>query len=69
MRNNHSFGENLKTLRQNRKITQGNLAKVLNITLKTVSHWETNYSEPSIEQLIFLADFFEISLDELVDRK
>ena len=69
MKSNHSFGENLKNLRQSRKITQKDLATILNTTIKTVSHWETNYSEPSIEQLIILADFFETTLDDLVDRK
>lgn len=69
MKKNHSFGENLKILRQNKKITQKQLSEIINITIKTISHWETGYSEPSIEQMVFLADFFEISLDELVDRK
>ena len=60
--------ENIRRLRNERKITQTELAKALNTTLKTVSHWETGYTEPSVCQLIAIADFFKVSLDELVGR-
>lgn len=62
------FYENLKALRIAHKIGQKQLAKIINISVKTVSHWETGYSEPSIAQLIALADFFKISIDELVGK-
>ena len=64
-----SFCENLKNLRKLHKIDQAKLSKELNVSSKTVSHWETGYTEPSIAQLIMLANFFDVSLDELVDRK
>ena len=64
-----SFCENLKNLRKSSKIDQYKLAEALSVSSKTVSHWETGYTEPSISQLILLADFFDVSLDELVDRK
>lgn len=64
-----SFSDNLKALRKVQHIDQLNLAKALNVSPKTISHWETAYTEPSINQLIALADFFDVSLDELVDRK
>ena len=60
--------ESLKSLRQEKAVTQQQLAKKLNISLKTVSHWETGYTEPSISQLILLADFYGVSLDDLVGR-
>lgn len=63
-----SFKENLKMLRTGRGIGQAALAKELNTSLKTVSHWETGYTEPSICQLIMLADYFDVSLDELLGR-
>ncbi|MCH5147163.1 MAG: helix-turn-helix transcriptional regulator [Clostridiales bacterium] len=63
------FSENLKNLRRENGIGQRELAKAVFTTVKTVSHWETGYTEPSIKQLIMLADFFEISLDELAGRK
>ncbi|MBP5467152.1 MAG: helix-turn-helix transcriptional regulator [Clostridia bacterium] len=55
-------------MRVERSITQEQLAKKLNISLKTISHWETGYTEPSITQLIAIADLYSISLDELVGR-
>lgn len=62
------FNENLKSLRLSCGIGQKQLAELLNISLKTISHWETGYSEPSIYQLIQLADYFDVTIDELVGR-
>lgn len=62
------FGENLKALRRERGIGQSELAEILRISPKTISHWETGYTEPSISQLIALANFFELPIDELVGR-
>ena len=64
-----SFCENLKFLRKEHKIGQKYLAEKLNVSVKTISHWETGYTEPSINQLIALANFFNLSIDEIVDRK
>lgn len=61
--------ESLKVMRIERGITQEQLAKKLNISLKTISHWETGYTEPSVSQLISLADIYSVSLDELVGRE
>lgn len=63
------FCESLKFLRKSKNIGQFDIAKELNISVKTISHWETGYTEPSISQLIMLADFFDVSLDDLVERK
>lgn len=62
------FNENLKALRLSCGVGQKQLAQQLNISLKTISHWETGYSEPSMGQLIQLADYFDVTLDELVGR-
>ena len=62
------FKEILKGLRKAKNISQGVLAEKLNISLKTVSHWETGYTEPSVSQLIQLAEYFDVSLDELLGR-
>lgn len=64
-----TFKDNLKALRTTAGIWQKQLADALNTSPKTISHWETGYSEPSVEQLIRLADYFDISLDELTGRK
>ena len=61
------FKENLKILRTEKGLGQNALAEALNVSLKTISHWETGYTEPSITQLTQITKFFEISLDELVE--
>ncbi|MGN1060715.1 MAG: helix-turn-helix domain-containing protein [Candidatus Coproplasma sp.] len=61
-----AFSENLKTLRKLRGIAQTQLAQALNTSIKTISHWETGYSEPSIDQILALAEFFSITTDELL---
>lgn len=63
-----TFQKNLKALRAERGIGQAELAKTLDISVKMVSHWETGYTEPSIAQLIALADYFDVTIDELVGR-
>lgn len=62
------IAQNLKTNREYAKLSQKDLAKKLNTTSKTISHWETGYSEPSIQQLIELANLFDTTIDELVGR-
>ena len=60
------FKENFKNYRIEKGITQKEIANSLNTTLKTISHWETGYTEPSISQLVEIAKFFNVSIDELV---
>lgn len=67
-RNINGFPNNLKQLRSAKGMGQKELAGAIGTTLKTVSHWETGYSEPSIQQLIVLADYFDVTLDDLVGR-
>lgn len=62
------FKDSLKSHRKYLGVNQGVIAELLNISVKTVSHWETGYSEPSVEQLKVLADFFDVTIDELVGR-
>ena len=63
-----TFAENLKSLRKSKGIGPSALAEALNISVKTVSHWETGYTEPSVALLIQLANYFDITIDELVGR-
>ena len=66
MQNTFSF--TLKKLRIELKLSQAELAKRLCVSTKSVSHWETGYTEPSINQLFQRADIFNVSLDELTGR-
>ena len=53
------FTENLKSLRLNKKLTQGQLAKMLNVDQRTVSAWEKGVCEPSFSMLLKLCEIFE----------
>lgn len=63
-----SIGYYLKTQRELAKLTQGELARKTGITQAAISRWEDDLRIPSIESCIKLADFYGISLDELVGR-
>lgn len=61
-----TFNENLKNIRQNEKLSQKDLAEKLHISIKTISHWETGYTEPSLVQLIMLSKILDVSIDDLL---
>lgn len=61
------FKENLKELRLEMKLTQAELAKILNVSFKTISHWENGYSEPNINQIIALKKLFKVSYEEIIE--
>ena len=52
-----SFGELLKELREDKKISQKELAKKIYVTVGTISNYENNQHYPDIEKLIMLADY------------
>ena len=60
------FQERLKELRIEKKISQAEIGKLLNMSKMAVSHWEKGNSEPSIEQLKILAKYFDVSVDYLI---
>ena len=62
----NNFPDNLKILRKKNKLTQEDLASCLNISPKTISSWEKGRSEPKIDFLIRLSDYFNVSIDELI---
>ena len=59
----------LKELRKEKGLTQRELAQKLNLTQATICDWEVSKVEPSIEWLVKLADFFEVSVDYLIGRE
>ncbi len=64
-----NLGNKLKELRTAENLTQTALAEKLNISRVNYTRYETNASRPDYETLIAIADFYDISLDELFDRK
>lgn len=58
----------LKELRKAKGISQLKLAMDLNTNQNTISRYETGEREPSINELIKIADYFGVSIDYLVGR-
>lgn len=49
-----------------RNLSQVDLAKALGVTKQSISNWENNNIQPSIDMLIHLAKFFSVSTDYLL---
>ncbi len=60
------FGNRIKALRRNMNLTQEELAERLNVSYQTISKWETNASFPDITMFPILANFFNVTTDELL---
>ena len=60
------FGENLKSLRKQKNLTQERLADFLGVSFQTVSKWERGDTYPDITILPEIASFFRVSVDELL---
>ena len=58
----------LLELRNEKGLSQRELANIMNISQGTYNNWENANTQPSIEQLISLANFFEVSVDYLIGR-
>lgn len=59
----------LKELRKANRYNQQKVAEILNTSQAVYSRYESGEREPSVDQLIKLADFYNVTLDELVGRK
>ena len=60
------FGLRLKTLRQGKDLTQKQLADKLDVVKSSVSGYEQNTIYPSVEVLIKLCKYFDVSADYLL---
>ena len=61
-----NFSERLRDLRTEKGVTQKQLGELLNVKNFSIYTYEKGRSEPNIDGLIALADFFEVSVDYLV---
>ena len=62
---NH-FAQNLRTLRRRQKLTQQQLADSLNIKRPTIGAYEEGRGKPDFNRLIEIADFLQVSIDDLL---
>ena len=61
-----NFGNRIKALRRKMNLTQEELAERLNVSFQTISKWETNASLPDVTMFPLLANFFNVTTDELM---
>ncbi|MGX7025962.1 helix-turn-helix domain-containing protein [Vagococcus hydrophili] len=61
-----NFGKSIKKHRLKLNKSQKEIASELHITPQTLSKWETNKSQPSIEDLVALKELYNLSLDEIL---
>lgn len=60
--------KNLRSIREDRDIRQKDIAKYLNISQNTYSQYETGVISLTAEVLVKLADYYNVSIDYLLDR-
>lgn len=63
--NTIAIGDNVRRLRAERNITQQQLADAVGVSFQAVSKWENGGSLPDVVMLPQIADFFEVSIDDL----
>lgn len=63
-----NYNNKLVQLRQKAGLSQKQVASVLNIARSSYNNYEQGVCEPSIERLIKLADYYNVTLDYLVGR-
>ncbi|WP_294800924.1 helix-turn-helix domain-containing protein [uncultured Eubacterium sp.] len=59
---------NLKNIREDNDIKQRQIAEILNVSQNTYSQYETGVIPLTAETLIKLADYYNVSVDYLLDR-
>lgn len=62
------IGEKCKELRLRHNLSQIELAKKLNVSVRCIKNWEADISDPNLSSLFVILDCFHISADELLGR-
>lgn len=60
------IGKNIKKYRTEKGMTQDQLAEKLNVTRQAVSNWETGKTQPDIEMLTKISEYFDVSVEHLI---
>lgn len=60
--------KNIRSIREDNDVTQQQMAELLNVSQNTYSQYETGKIEWTASSLIKIADYFDVSVDYLLDR-
>lgn len=61
-----TFGERLYELRKKKNISQEELAELLDVSRQSISKWENDKAYPEMTRLLFMSEYFDVSLDYLM---
>ena len=64
-----TFGERMKELRKERGLKQREMAEICGLKVRSYQQYEDAENYPTVPGLVFLADYFGVSLDYLMGRK
>ena len=62
----HFLGKNLRHLRKQSSRTQSEIASLIQKGQTTIGNWENGISEPSLNELLIISNYFDISVDVLL---
>ena len=65
----NTLGKKIKEMRNERKITQSDFAEILGVTYQAVSNWERGIAPPDLENLINIANYFGVLVDDLLNER
>lgn len=63
-----AFADNLRDLRLSVSKTQAELCEELGLSQTAVAQWETDRNWPQMDQVIALADYFGVAIDDMIHR-
>ena len=62
------LSDNIRNMRVARGMNQVELGKMLGVSKQCISNWENDNVIPSVEMLVKIADFFNVTTDEVIGR-
>jgi transcriptional regulator with XRE-family HTH domain len=63
------LGKRISGLREQKQITQGDLARIIGVTRSALSHYENDRRQPDYETLIKIAKFFSVSIEYVMEEE
>lgn len=65
--NQQKIGQFLKELRREKELTQAELAEILGVSNRSISHWENGITMPDFDLLMELARYYDVEVMEILD--
>lgn len=66
MRKMPDFSSRFRELRKERKLNQDEIGEILGVKRRVISYYESGERHPDFKGLLFIAEYFQVSLDYLV---